>query len=91
MTMKQGSGRSGYSNSANLQSEVQSHSLHDFTQTALRTGGVSLTSDGGITHEAIAQRAFEIYEQSGCLPGCCGQNWAKAERDLRQQSKGGAR
>lgn len=89
MTKKQESVRNGYDNSTNLQSEVQDHSIHDFTRAVLQTGGVSLTSDGGVTHEKIAKRAYEIYQQSGCRPGCCGQNWAKAERDLRKQPKGG--
>ncbi len=36
------------------------------------------------THEEIAKRAFEIYEESGCLPGHCEENWHLAERELRK-------
>lgn len=35
-----------------------------------------------ISHEEIAKRAYEIYLESGCLPGRCQQNWQKAEKDL---------
>ena len=43
-------------------------------------------STGAPTHADIAARAYEIYLKSGQEPGRCTQNWAKAERSLRDQS-----
>ena len=37
------------------------------------------------THGDIAQRAYDIYIQSGSLPGRCQKNWLQAEKDLRKQ------
>ena len=34
------------------------------------------------THEAIAKRAYEIYEESGQPPGRDVEFWLKAEREL---------
>jgi hypothetical protein len=34
------------------------------------------------THEAIAQRAHEIYEQSGRIPGRDIENWLRAKAEL---------
>jgi hypothetical protein len=34
------------------------------------------------THEQIACRAYEIWLQSGCVPGRDSENWAQAEREL---------
>jgi len=35
-----------------------------------------------ITHADIAQRAYDIYAQSGYHQGRCQQNWRQAEKDL---------
>jgi hypothetical protein len=34
------------------------------------------------TREQIAARAYEIWQQSGCVPGRDAENWAQAEREL---------
>jgi Protein of unknown function (DUF2934) len=34
------------------------------------------------TREQIAARAYEIWQQSGCLPARDAENWAQAEREL---------
>jgi len=34
------------------------------------------------TREQVAARAYEIWQQSGCLPGRDAENWAQAEREL---------
>jgi hypothetical protein len=34
------------------------------------------------TQEQIAARAYEIWQQSGCVPGRDVENWAQAEREL---------
>lgn len=36
------------------------------------------------SREDIAKRAYEIYEESGCVEGRCEQNWHEAERELRK-------
>lgn len=33
--------------------------------------------------EAIAARAYEIWQANGCLPGSDAENWFQAERELR--------
>ena len=38
-----------------------------------------------ITHNQIAERAFDIYVQNGRHEGQCQQNWEQAENDLRHQ------
>ena len=39
------------------------------------------------THEAIAQRAHKIYEQSGRIPGRDLENWLQAEAELSAPRK----
>ena len=34
------------------------------------------------TREQIAARAYELWLQSGCKPGCDTENWTQAEREL---------
>jgi hypothetical protein len=34
-------------------------------------------------HDEIAKRAYLIYEQAGCLPGQCDQNWQQAKNELK--------
>ena len=43
----------------------------------------SLTSV--LTHGNIAERAYDLYVQSGCHQGQCQQNWEQAEKDLHDQ------
>lgn len=35
-------------------------------------------------HEAIALRAYEIFQKSGCAGGRCDSNWDQAERELSE-------
>lgn len=56
----------------------------------MQTSGVSVLNETSVSHDAIEHRAYEIYEQSGCIQGQCDQNWALAERDMQKQSRGGA-
>jgi len=37
------------------------------------------------THADVAQRAYDIYAQSGYQQGHCKQNWLQAEDDLRNK------
>ncbi|HUM10638.1 MAG TPA: DUF2934 domain-containing protein [Myxococcaceae bacterium] len=34
------------------------------------------------TREEIARRAYDLWEQSGCVCGRDAENWAQAEREL---------
>jgi Protein of unknown function (DUF2934) len=43
---------------------------------------VSLAARPLPTHEQIAARAYELWQQSGCAPGRDAENWAQAEREL---------
>ena len=43
---------------------------------------VALTTRPLPTQEQIAARAYEIWQQSGCVPGRDAENWAQAEREL---------
>jgi hypothetical protein len=36
------------------------------------------------TKEEIAKRAYEIYQESGCVEGRCEENWHEAERELKK-------
>lgn len=36
------------------------------------------------SHERIANRAYQIYEESGREPGHCTENWLRAEREVRE-------
>jgi len=38
-----------------------------------------------LTHDQIAQRAKQIWERNGRLPGHDEQNWLEAERELRAE------
>jgi hypothetical protein len=47
--------------------------------------------DGSIaapSHDAIARRAFSIFENGGSRPGHCGHNWDQAQRELRALQTG---
>jgi len=37
------------------------------------------------THGDVAQRAHDIYFESGCVEGRCQENWLQAEADLRDK------
>ena len=37
--------------------------------------------------ERIKQRAFELYEARGCVDGNHEEDWANAEREIREQSQ----
>lgn len=37
------------------------------------------------THDDIAQRAYDLYLQSGCVHGRCDENWRRAQHDLHEQ------
>ena len=37
-----------------------------------------------ITHADIAQRAYDLYAESGYRQGQCKQNWQQAEKDLHK-------
>ena len=39
------------------------------------------------THGDIANRAYDLYVQSGSKKGHCTQNWLKAEHDLRASGR----
>ena len=43
---------------------------------------VTLASRPLPTREQVASRAYEIWQQSGCMPGRDAENWAQAEREL---------
>lgn len=83
-------GRSGYDQSLNPTMPSSDISPPEFTQSGVRTSGASSVNASVATHDKIACRAFELYEQSGREPGRCMQNWAQAEVDLNPQQKGDA-
>ena len=37
------------------------------------------------THEEIARRAFEIWQENGRRPGMADDNWRAAERELQRE------
>lgn len=78
-------GRSGYDQSLNPTMPASDISPPEFTQSGMRTSGVSNLNTSAATHDKVACRAFELYEQSGREPGRCKQNWAQAELDLNTQ------
>lgn len=41
-----------------------------------------------LSHEAVSQRAFEIWERNGRPPGSDLENWLQAEAELRGSSLG---
>jgi hypothetical protein len=43
--------------------------------------------DYGVTYEQISLRAYEIYQESGCIEGRCEENWYRAEQELREKAK----
>lgn len=40
-----------------------------------------------ITHEQIATRAYQLWEDRGCPGGTDREDWLEAERELRHQAK----
>jgi hypothetical protein len=48
----------------------------------LQSGSVSTAV---LTHKEIANRAYEIYVESGCRPDQSEQNWLKSEQELKNQ------
>lgn len=49
------------------------------------TGTENLTSGDAVraTHDDVARRAYDLYEQRGCIQGQCRENWLQAERELQ--------
>jgi hypothetical protein len=60
---------------------------------AVDTGTENLTSNDAVraTHNDIARRAYDLYEQRGCITNQCRQNWLQAERELRNANQGDVR
>jgi hypothetical protein len=56
------------------------------TPTATGQGCVQ-PSLAAATEEAIASRAYEIWLQKGCPPGCEEENWRQAESELNGASR----
>jgi hypothetical protein len=42
-------------------------------------------SEKVLTHEQIAERALQIWQQNGCRPGEDQRNWAEAEKQLKAE------
>ncbi|MBI1292200.1 DUF2934 domain-containing protein [bacterium] len=38
-------------------------------------------------HDAIARRAYAIYEKGGCQQGHCDENWQKAESEMKESKQ----
>ena len=45
--------------------------------------------DGGTLHEMIANRAYELYENRGCVEGHDCEDWLDAERRVLAELKAG--
>jgi len=45
----------------------------------------------GPSHDAIAARAYQIYQERGCTPGDPMQDWLRAERELTEKPKKASR
>lgn len=39
--------------------------------------------EGGVLAQKIAERAYQIWQESGCPDGCDLDHWLRAERELR--------
>lgn len=89
MTRVRSTGRSGFDKSFNANTSASDISPPEFTMSAMRTSGDSTLNAEVASHEKVARRAFELYQQSGCAPGRCKDNWAQAESDLNTRSIGG--
>jgi hypothetical protein len=49
-------------------------------------GGITAASAATLTASAIAQRAYEIWKESGCPNGKDQEHWFRAERELRSKT-----
>lgn len=58
-----------------------------FAPESLNVAYDEINTEHVISHQQIADRAFQIYEKSGCESGHCQRNWKQAEQELRH-SKG---
>ncbi len=56
------------------------------TTTTGKTNGGSITAATALTATAIAQRAYEIWKESGCPNGRDQEHWFRAERELRSKT-----
>lgn len=56
------------------------------TVTARTSGGTAHAPASALTASAIAQRAYEIWKESGCPNGKDQEHWFRAERELRAQA-----
>ena len=54
------------------------------SQTQARTPAPATTSRE-VTHEKIAQRAYEKWMKRGCTHGCDRQDWTEAEAELKAE------
>lgn len=82
--------RSGYEKPSNTDIPATDISPPEFTMSAMRDSGESSLNGSAFTHDQIADRAFELYEQSGRKSGCCEKNWTQAEVDLSMRINEGA-
>jgi hypothetical protein len=56
------------------------------TTSAKTNGGTTATITTTLAPGAIAQRAYEIWKESGCPNGRDQEHWFRAERELRSKS-----
>ncbi|MGH7142691.1 MAG: DUF2934 domain-containing protein [Planctomycetota bacterium] len=67
---------------------IRSKSGSGQVPTATLTAVESIADKGtGPSHETIAKRAYELYEESGCQNGRCLDHWLQAEQDLAPKVK----
>jgi hypothetical protein len=55
-----------------------------FLEQAPRTNGGQSIEDDSVTHRRIAERAFIIFQESGCEHGNDWSHWFEAERQINE-------
>jgi hypothetical protein len=65
---------------------VQRTKAQTTTATAKTNGGGTAATASVLTTGAIAQRAYEIWKESGCPNGKDQEHWFRAERELRAKT-----
>ncbi len=53
---------------------------------ATSSKAAAVDSQAAPTHDEIAKRSYELYLQRGAVDGYAGQDWARAEAELKSRS-----
>jgi hypothetical protein len=88
MAAKEGSKKTSRSSAKSPKAKSAKKKVESAGKTAkkIRKAAKAPAAGGEVSHQQIAQRAYELYLQRGAVDGYAQQDWAQAEQELLGQA-----